>query len=84
MEFIGLALIAVGFVACLVGGIWILVKGFQESALWGLGMLFIGPLVTLIFVIMHWENCKKPFLYYAGGFVGIIFGMVVGGMGGGA
>jgi len=80
VEVIGLMLLILGLVVGCVGGIWLLVKGFQESALWGLGMLFV-PLVSLFFVITHWEDAKKPFLYNVGGCVVMIIGMVMGGMG---
>jgi hypothetical protein len=80
VEVVGLLLILVGVVVGSVGGIWLLVKGFQESAMWGLGMLFI-PLVSLFFVITHWEDAKKPFLYNIGGVVLIFIGAIVGGMG---
>lgn len=51
----------VGLVACFVFGIKLLFMAFQESVLWGLGSLFV-PFVSLIFVIMHWERAKGPFL----------------------
>ncbi|MEO8000615.1 MAG: hypothetical protein ABI644_01980 [Arenimonas sp.] len=55
----GLAML--GLLIAAVGGIWLLVITFQTSILWGLASLFI-PIVSLIFVIMHWEETKKPFL----------------------
>ena len=62
------ALIAIGGIIMLIGGIWLLVVAFQESILWGLGSLFV-PFVGLIFAIMHWEKAGKPFLISLGGFV---------------
>jgi hypothetical protein len=72
----GMILVIVGTVIYLIGGIWLIVKAFQESILWGLGSLFI-PLVGLVFAIMHWAECKKPFLYALAGFVLIILGTVM-------
>ena len=43
------------------GGIWFLIVTFQESVGWGLGCLFV-PFVSLIFLILHWDVAKKPFL----------------------
>ena len=61
MEMLGAVFIIVGGLIALVYGIILLVKAFQTSILWGLGYIFI-PFVALIFVIMHWEVAKKPFL----------------------
>lgn len=73
-----MAVMVVGMIIGCVGGIWLLLKGFQESALWGIGMLLI-PLVSLIFVCTHWETSKKPFLLNILG-VGLMFGgMFIGG-----
>jgi hypothetical protein len=61
MEMLGAIFIIVGGLIALVYGIILLVKAFQTSILWGLAYIFI-PFVALIFVIMHWEVAKKPFL----------------------
>jgi len=66
-------LLVVGFALYLIGAIWLLIKAFQESILWGLGSLFI-PLVGLIFAVLHWADCKKPFLYALAGLVLLIAG----------
>ncbi len=60
----------------LVGSIWLLVTAFQESILWGLGTLLV-PFVGIIFVIMHWDAAKKPFLIWAAGFVPYVIGMIL-------
>jgi len=41
--------------------LWLVVEGFKQHVLWGIGILFV-PLVWLVFVIMRWEHAKKPFL----------------------
>lgn len=64
----GTLLLLVGALIACVGSIWLLVKAFQTSILWGLGSLFV-PFVQLIFVIMNWAECKKPFLILLGGAV---------------
>ena len=73
-----MALMAVGAIGSLVFGIMILIKAFQTSILWGLGSLFI-PFVILIFVVMHWDLTKKPFLYSLGCWVVMLIGGVLGG-----
>lgn len=61
MGVIGGLIMFVAVIASLVFGIQILIKAFQKGVLWGLGSLFV-PLVSLVFVILNWEDCKKPFL----------------------
>ena len=75
METLGVILFSVGVIIAAVGGIWVVVKAFQESLVWGLCSIFI-PLVVLIFVLTHWGDCKKPFgiwavgvILYIGGFM---------------
>ena len=78
MATLGLILLALGGLIALITGVMILIKAFQTSVLWGLGSIFI-PLVSLVFVIKHWEQTKKPFLigliaiplYMIGGFLSV-------------
>lgn len=65
---------AVMFVGILIGciaGIWLLIEAFRVSILWGLASLFI-PVVPLVFVILHWDRARKPFLWSLLGAVLII------------
>ena len=57
----GIILILIGFIIGLVFSIQILILAFKESRVWFIGSLII-PFVMLIFVIMHWEKAKSPFL----------------------
>ncbi|HAR45258.1 MAG: hypothetical protein A2X56_14915 [Nitrospirae bacterium GWC2_57_13] len=61
MEMLGLVFMLIGAVIAIVYGIILLVKAFQTSVLWGLGSIFV-PFVSLLFVILHWDVAKKPFL----------------------
>ena len=72
----GTLLVILGGIAMFVGGIWLLVEAFKESVLWGLGSIFI-PFVSLVFVIMHWDVSKTPFLIQIGGLVLLIAGVVI-------
>jgi hypothetical protein len=67
------ALFYLGSVVALVGAIWLLVVAFKESVWWGLGSIFI-PFVSLVFVIMHWQVSKKPFLIQVAGVVLCVVG----------
>ena len=69
------ALLIVGMILGVVGGIWLLVIAFKTSVWWGLGSLLI-PFVSLIFVIMHWQPSKKPFLIYIAGAVLVIIAVM--------
>ena len=70
------ALIILGALIAFVGGIWLLVVTFQESILWGIGSILL-PLVSLIFVVMHWDVSKKPFLIQVVGCVIVIVGILM-------
>jgi hypothetical protein len=59
-------------------GVILLVKAFQTSVLWGLGYIFV-PFVSLIFVVLHWQETKKPFLYLLAGSAIMVVGLVLGG-----
>ena len=76
MEIIGLILFTVGAALAVIGGIWLLVVAFQESALWGVGCLLFSP-ISIVFVIMHWEEASKPFLVQLAGVVPMVIGMLM-------
>lgn len=64
----GTVLSLIGLVVAFIGGIWLIVAAFQESVVWGLLTLFIGP-AGLIFAIMHWDKGGKPLMLNIGGLV---------------
>lgn len=55
------ALLVLGGIISFVCSVILIVRAFCVSILWGLGSLFL-PLVGLIFVILHWQVAKVPFL----------------------
>lgn len=61
METVGLICLVIGLLIALFYGIKLLIIAFKTSILWGLGSLFV-PFVSLIFIFMHWEKTKSPFL----------------------
>ena len=69
-----IALCYVGLLISFVGGIWLLVEAFKTSIWWGLGSLLIAP-VSLVFVILHWQVAKKPFLISLAGTVLALIGL---------
>lgn len=58
----------VGYVAMVIGSLWLVWLAFKESILWGLGCLFI-PLVTGFFAITRWPATKTPALLWLIGWV---------------
>ena len=73
------ALLGVGGLILLVAavfGIMLLVEAFKVHVLWGLGSIFV-PFVSLIFVIMHWQVAKKPFLWNLLGAVLIVVPLIM-------
>ncbi len=60
VSIIATVLVLLGLGALLLGGITYIIAAFRTSILWGLGVLFFGP-VSLIFLILHWNEAKKPF-----------------------
>jgi len=61
MEILASALYIVGALIAFVYGILFLVEAFKVHVGWGLGCLFV-PFVSLVFLIMHWDVAKRPFL----------------------
>ena len=57
-----IALFYIGFLISIVAGIWLLVVAFKTSIWWGLGSLLL-PFISLIFVFVHWQAAKSPFLW---------------------
>jgi hypothetical protein len=67
-----IAMFYIGCVMSIVAGIWLLVVAFKTSIWWGLGSLVI-PFISLIFVFMHWQAAKSPFLWSLLGIVLMVF-----------
>ena len=65
------ALLIIGMIISFIGGIWLLVVAFQTGVWWGLGSLLL-PLISLIFVILHWQVAKKPFLISLAGTILVV------------
>jgi hypothetical protein len=61
MSMILLLVLVVGMVLAFAGGLWLLIVAFRQSILWGLAYMFV-PFAALVFIIVHWQEAKKPFL----------------------
>lgn len=73
----GVVILVIGSIIAVVGGLMLLIETFRESVVWGLASLFIGP-VSLIFVILHWDVAKKPFLIQLAGICIAFLGVALG------
>jgi len=62
LEIVASFLLIVGIVGVIACGFVFLIRQFQTSILWGLGCLLI-PFVSLIWLVMYWQEGKTPFLY---------------------
>ena len=67
MQGLSTILFAVGSVIAFIGGILFLIAAFRESIIWGLLCLCFSP-VSLVFLILHWQQAKKPFFVELVGF----------------
>ena len=61
MQGLSTILLAVGGVIIIVGYIMLLIAAFREGVLWGLLCFCFTP-IQLVFLIVHWQVAKKPFL----------------------
>jgi hypothetical protein len=52
--------LVIGWLIALAGGLWFLGVAFNDSAGRGLLCLII-PLYSLVYLISHWEDTKRPF-----------------------
>ncbi|HOY21876.1 MAG TPA: hypothetical protein PK002_01920 [Cellvibrio sp.] len=50
-----------GLAMLVIGGLWLIIEAFKTSILWGLGCLIITP-VSLVFIFVHWDKAKSPFI----------------------
>jgi hypothetical protein len=51
-------------VVALIALIWLLVRAFKRSILWGLAVLLLSPITAILYGIIYWRDDKKPFLAY--------------------
>ena len=76
---VALVPIFLGWLIAFAGGIWFLVCAFQDDALQGILCLFV-PFYSLIYLITHFEEVKKPFLVQVVGTALALGGLCAGGI----
>ena len=77
LEAVAAFAVLVGVVLVLVGAIYFVVVAFQESLLWGLAVLFLPGIVSLIFLIVEWPTAKRPFFWQLWGILFVIGGIAL-------
>ena len=63
----------VAYALLVIGGIMMLIAALSESLLWGLACLFL-PIVSLFFLVVHWQEAKKGFFLQLVGLVLLLVG----------
>jgi len=56
-----LVLVAISMIFLIISSVWFLVVAFTENIWWGFACLFF-EFPSLLFLIFHWDEAKKPFL----------------------
>lgn len=73
---IGIIVLVIGVIITIVGGARFVITAFEESVWWGLGVLFF-PIVSPIFLILHFGDSWRPALHFVIGFVLVLLGTLL-------
>lgn len=78
MPFIVLALLFLGAILSIVGGLWGLVLAFSDHFLWGLAYLLV-PFASLAFFIMRWgrKSVRQAFWLWLSGFGMVLLSLLL-------
>lgn len=78
MSLVVLALLLIGFLLSLIGGIWGLVLAFSDHVLWGLAYLLV-PFASLAFFIMRWgrKSVRQAFWLWLSGLGAVLLGLLL-------
>ncbi|MEL6614987.1 MAG: hypothetical protein AAFQ43_04585 [Bacteroidota bacterium] len=71
-----LALAIIGTLALAVGLLYLIVRAFEESTLWGIACLLCGPLV-FVFAVLHWDAAKAGLISVVAGIAVLLVGGAV-------
>ena len=70
-DIIGIVVLVIGVIITIVGGAHFVIVAFEESVWWGIGVLFF-PIVSPIFLILHFSDSWRPALTFVIG-NGVVF-----------
>jgi hypothetical protein len=68
-------LILGGLLLILVGLVWLVMRAFDTSLLWGCGSLL--PPLTLLYTLVHWRRARQAVVLIGLGFVPLIVGLTL-------
>jgi divalent metal cation (Fe/Co/Zn/Cd) transporter len=68
MNIIGIIILVVGVIITIAGGARFVIAAFEESVWWGLGVLLF-PIVSPIFLILHFSDAWRGALNFMIGFI---------------
>ena len=71
MNIIGIIVLVIGVIITIVGGAHFVIVAFEESVLWGI-MVLLLPIVSPIFLILHFSDSWRPALKFVVG-LGVVF-----------
>jgi len=74
---VGWTLFVFGWLFAVLGGLWIIVLGWQRNILWGV-ICFLVPLAQLVYVAAHWKESREAFWLLVAGLVLIFFAALLG------
>ncbi|MEM6336315.1 MAG: hypothetical protein AAF752_07090 [Bacteroidota bacterium] len=63
----------VGTISMAVGLIYMIVRAFQESLLWGVACILLGPLI-FVFAVLYWDEAKAGLIAFAAGLTVLLIG----------
>lgn len=62
-------------ILCLIGWIWMIVKGFEDNPGWGVGAIII-PLIGFVYGCINWAKCKTPMIIWIIGMVLVLIAYI--------
>ena len=73
MDIIYGAIFLIGIIITIISQIYIIIKAFKTSLLWGFGTLFL-PIVDLAFIVLYWNETKRYVYWILIGFLLFVVG----------
>jgi hypothetical protein len=74
MNIIGIIVLVVGVIIIIVGGAGFLIAAFEENVWWGIGIFFL-PIISPVFLILHFNDAWRPALKFIVGFLLVLLGI---------
>jgi hypothetical protein len=73
----GWILLVLGWILTFLGGLWIIMLGWQRNIYWGV-ICFLIPVIQIVYVVAHWKESKEAFFLQIVGFVLVILAALAG------